>query len=234
MVIYSKNINVSSLVVNKHFLDRLEKIYELEKKSFNEIKLSITIKDSYNNSVEYSSFEEVKADVISEKINSLTIHFRNYPFAKKDYLNVSLNLESDPDSSVHIESTKQEVAERIKIEIIEIIKDFQTNFSWLYSLKNIPIYIINVIVAALFSFLIYQLFREKVSSNSMESVLLISFFVFVIIINKIMQWMFPKISFYLREQMSDHKKVLKYIAGVILLTLLGNFIWSVFLGGKIA
>ncbi len=243
MVIHTININIpKGQMVSIKFIERIKKIYDEEQKNFrlgNKDKLRLNIKiNNDKSSKEFSSFQELNSEILPEKIDSLEINFFN-GISSKNFLSFSLRIDNEHSflSKIEIKGKNEETINRIRKKIQDIFIDFRTNHRWLYSLGRFPIYSISFIFSISFSILVFQILKNIAKLDGGVLKILISLlifpiiFIFAILSYKIISWLFPEVNFELREMISNNKKIIRYILGVIGLSLLVNFIWVI--GGLI-
>lgn len=240
MAIHTKKLSIpKGQIISVKFLERVKEIYMKEQENINSKKkggrLNLEIEvDSNEGLREYNSFDEILSEILPEKIDSIEISVYNYS-QFKDFMSFSLRIHNKYSflSKFEIKGKNEEAINRILKKVKDLFQDFKTNYSWLYSLKNFPIYSFSTILAISVGMLIFQILKniDKISERLIT--FLISLIVFPIIIlftplfYSLISWLFPEVSFELRDQISNNKKIIRYILGVVALSLMGNFVWVI-------
>lgn len=231
MAEYRKTLDFTAISINKNFLERIEKFYEKEKKLIGgNLNLGIFIDCGDGESAEYGNFREFEDDIIPEKIRSIEIRMDHSDYKGDKSFHFIFTMGKEFMDKVTIRASNKSVESRVEKEIESIIKDFRPMYFWLYRFKKFPLIVINILFSGLFSMAIYQIFKGSISKDLVIGIIYVSLILFYSITNKIITSIFPKVFLNIREKISDYRKLIKVVLGVIALGLVVNAIWYLFGG----
>lgn len=223
MKTYKKKIDIPSIKINKDFFSKLKNVYLEEKNKIKELKLNISLEDD-SEEITCDNFDDLEIELESSyfKVNSVTIRIRDDHF-KEDHFVFYLLIDKKGFHSCYIESGKKDTVRRVKENVENIFKKFKTSQNWIYVFWKIPLGIINLLIAGMFTVVVYNIFKNTISNPDLFFMIWwISGIIFYIISNKTIRWLFPIVEFELENNQDKVKKWIKGLLGTILVGLVIN------------